>query len=109
MSVFPNTPAAQPARPDAIGARIAHAWLFALLAVLMLAFRHRLPAGYRRLLARGDALPPSFLAAFAPDAPGHAACIALGQVPDWILPGIRNRGMRPIPAPRPRPRPHARE
>jgi hypothetical protein len=25
----------------------------------------------------------------------HAACIEAGLVPDWILPGIRNRGMRP--------------
>ncbi len=29
----------------------------------------------------------------------HAACIEAGLVPDWILPGIRNRGMRPATAP----------
>ena len=35
----------------------------------------------------------------------HAACIEAGLVPDWILPGIRNRGMRPAATPaRPRPR-----
>jgi hypothetical protein len=38
----------------------------------------------------------------------HAACIEAGLVPDWILPGIRNRGMRPAAIPtrrRPRARP----
>ena len=29
----------------------------------------------------------------------HAACIEAGLVPDWILPGIRNRGMRPAATP----------
>jgi hypothetical protein len=29
----------------------------------------------------------------------HAACIEAGLVPDWILPGIRNRGMRPAAVP----------
>ncbi len=29
----------------------------------------------------------------------HAACIEAGLVPDWILPGIRNRGMRPAARP----------
>lgn len=28
----------------------------------------------------------------------HAACIEAGLVPDWILPGVRNRGMRPAAA-----------
>jgi hypothetical protein len=27
----------------------------------------------------------------------HAACIEAGLVPDWILPAIRNRGMRALP------------
>ena len=31
----------------------------------------------------------------------HAACIEAGLVPDWILPGMRNRGMRPATAPEP--------
>ncbi len=38
----------------------------------------------------------------------HAACIEAGLVPDWILPGVRNRGMRPAGRParlRPRARP----
>ena len=29
----------------------------------------------------------------------HAAFIEAGRVPDWILPGIRNRGMRPAARP----------
>ncbi len=34
----------------------------------------------------------------------HAAVVEYGLVPDWILPGIRNRGMRPArPAPPRRP------
>ena len=36
----------------------------------------------------------------------HAAWIETGRVPDWILPGIRNRGMRPA-APPARQRPRA--
>ncbi len=36
----------------------------------------------------------------------HAAWIESGRVPDWILPGIRNRGMRPA-APPARQRPRA--
>ena len=33
----------------------------------------------------------------------HAACIEAGLVPDWILPGIRNRGMRALPRATPPP------
>jgi hypothetical protein len=113
MSPNPSTPAAQPARPSplgapsATGARVAHACLLALLEILILAALLRLPSRLRRLIARhGDNLPHSFTAAFAPDAPTHAAVIALGIVPDWILPGIRNRGMRPTPALRPPHRQH---
>jgi hypothetical protein len=112
MSPTPSTPAAQPARPSplgapsATGARIAHACLLALLEILILAAILRLPSRLRRLIARhGDNLPHSFTAAFAPDAPTHAACVALGLVPDWILPGIRNRGMRSKPVLRPPARP----
>jgi hypothetical protein len=96
----PATPA--PARPDTIGVGFVRAWLLAFLEALVLAIRPRLPAGYRRLLARGDDLPPTFLAAFAPDAPTHAACIALGLVGDWVLRCDPNRGLRPTPALRPR-------
>jgi hypothetical protein len=31
----------------------------------------------------------------------HAACIEAGLVPDWILPGMRNRGMKPAAGSRP--------
>ena len=106
MSEIASTPAARPARPSASSARPTHArfvraWLLALLDMLVLTLRPRLPAGYRRLLARGDDLPPTFLAAFAPDAPAHAPAVALGLVGDWILSGFRNRGMRHMPALRP--------
>ena len=33
----------------------------------------------------------------------HAACFEAGLVPDWILPGIRNRGMRALPRATPPP------
>jgi hypothetical protein len=110
MSEVTATPAAPaPERPDTIGVRFVRACLLAFLGALFLTLRVRLPAGYRRLLARGDDLPPGFLAAFAPDAPAHAACIALGLVGDWILRGFPNRGSRATPARRPHlPPPNAR-
>jgi hypothetical protein len=91
-----NTPSPPPAPcPHATGVR---AWLRAALEAWLLTWLvRRLPAGYRRMLERGDELPPSFVAAFAPDAPVYAAAVALGFLPDWILPGIRNRGMRSTP------------
>jgi hypothetical protein len=93
MSSTPSTPPAP--RPHATGVR---AWLRAALEAWLLTWLvRRLPAGYRRMLERGDELPPSFVAAFAPDAPVYAAAVALGFLPDWILPGIRNRGMRSTP------------
>jgi hypothetical protein len=93
MSSTPSTPPAL--RPHATGVR---AWLRAALEGWLLTWLvRRLPAGYRRMLERGDELPPSFVAAFAPDAPVYAAAVALGFLPDWILPGIRNRGMRSTP------------
>jgi hypothetical protein len=102
MSDIPATPAApRPARPNPHGVRFVRAWLFAWLATFILTLGPRLPAGIRRLIARGDDLPDSFLAAFRPDAPTHAACIALGLVGDWCLRGHPNRGMRPTPALRP--------
>jgi len=107
MSEIPLTPAASaPERPDSPGVRFVRAWLLGFLGALILTLRPRLPAGYRRLLARGDALPPTFLAAFAPDAPAHAPAIALGLVGDWILRGFPNRGGRATPARRPRLPPH---
>jgi len=104
MLDIPFTPAAQRARPDATGARFVPAWLLVILEALLLTLLPRLPAGYRRLIASGNTLPPGFLAAFAPDAPTHAPCIALGLVPDWILPCFPNRGMRRTPVLHPRAR-----
>jgi|GEM_PF-2291371 len=104
MSATPFTPAARPARPSAPGARIAHACLLAMLEALILSFLLRLPSRTRRLLGReGDILPHTTLAAFAPDAPPHAPFVALGLIPDWILPRHPSRAMRCTPVPRPRP------
>ncbi len=101
MSEIPSSQATQPDRPSAPNGSFVRAWLLAMLETLFLSFRVRLPAGHQRRLARGDALPPTFLAAFAPDAPAHAPAIALGLVGDWILRCFPNRGMRRTPALRP--------
>jgi len=86
-------------RADAAGAR-AHlgTGLAALILTLLL-----------RLLARTDAawdLPPDHEDDSVPHAlimptmgrAPHAAAIEAGLVPDWILTGIRNHGMRPAAA-----------
>ncbi len=72
-----------------------------MLEALILSFLLRLPRRHARILARGGAIPHATLAAFAPDAPPHAPFVALGLVPDWIMPGHRNRGMRSTPNLRP--------
>lgn len=97
----PSAPAPVPGGPNPAGVGFVRAWLLAFLGSLLLSLGPRLPAGIRRLVARGDDLPDSFLAAFRPDAPSHAACIALGLVGDWYLRGYPHRGMRPAPVPRP--------
>jgi hypothetical protein len=72
------------------------AWLEALILALLLQLPHPHLAGpqaaraRRILLRRADAIAK----AFAPDAPGHAAAVFLGLIPDWILPGHPRRGMR---------------
>ncbi len=103
MSAHPATQAK--ARPHATLAFVAGACVLLLLVALLRAFA-RLPAGYRRLLARGDDLPPSFLAALAPDAPAHTTHIALGLLRGWIMRCFPNLGMHPTPVLRPQtPRP----
>jgi len=102
MSEVPSTPAGQPARPSALGAGTAHARLLAVLEALILSFLLRLPSRQRRLPGRGGDIPHTTLAAFAPDAPPHAPFVALGLVPDWILPHCPGRGMRSTPVLRPR-------
>ncbi len=110
MSKNTNLPARQMAPPSAQGATVAHVRLLAWFEVLVLALLLRLPgpllagAGAdraRRLLLRRTA---SLAAALAPDAAPHAAVVALGLVPDWILPAHPGRGMRRVATPRP----HAR-
>ncbi len=93
-----------PVRPSVADARTARACLLALLGALILPFILRLPAGQKRFFAReGMIIPHTTLAAFAPDAPPHAPFVALGLIPDWILPFSPGRGMRCTPIPRPRP------
>jgi hypothetical protein len=80
------------------------AWSLLLLLTLL---RVLSPALCRRVLRRWSD-SPGFLAAFAPDAPCHAAHVALGLLRDWILRCLPNEGMHPTPvlrprAPRPRP------
>jgi len=91
MSDIPPTPAAPCAH-----ARGVSGWLRLVLVMWALSWLP-MPAGLRRLLARGEALPPGLAAAFAPDAPFLAAAVALGLLPGWVLGGIRNRGMRSTP------------
>jgi hypothetical protein len=72
------------------------AWLEALILTLLLALPGQTldiagAARARRLLLRRTA---SLAAAFAPDAPGHAAAVALGLIPDWILPAHPRKGLR---------------
>jgi len=89
------TPASEPARPSAPGALVAHACLLALVEALILSLLFTLPGPRAALIRRVLLRRVRTLAtAFAPDAPSHAPAVALGLIPDWILPGYRNRGMR---------------
>jgi hypothetical protein len=104
MSVSPATPATAVAclraalRVDAAAARLRlavglEALILALLARLFLRAStdsDRFPE-HMEHVAPG---PYSILMPAIGRAP-HAACIEAGLVPDWILPGMRNRGMRP--------------
>jgi len=62
------------------------------------------------VLFGGAAAPSHHLSADSPSRPRgivvpacgrapHAACVEAGLIPDWILPGTRNRGMWPAGAP----------
>ncbi len=109
MSAIPSTPpAGLPARPSVQGATRAadapggYACLLALLEALILSLLVRLPGRQaahlrRALLQRARALS----AAYSPDTPNHVACATLGLIGDWILAGVRNRGMRCVAALRP--------
>ncbi len=110
MSSSLSIPASQPARPSAQGARSVHACLLAMLEALLLSFLIRLPNRRRHVVARGGDISHATLAAFASDAPPHAPFVALGLIPDWILPCHPGRGMRrtPVLPPRAHPRRIAR-
>jgi hypothetical protein len=113
MSVSPATPATACACPRVAlraDAAVARLRLAAGLEALILALLARLflPRLSRWAETAGDHSPddlhhaaPYAYALIMPAmgrAP-HAACIEAGLVPDWILPGVRNRGMRPAATP----------
>jgi hypothetical protein len=108
---------ASPATPRALLRAVLQAGAEALRARLGAAAQALLLALLLRLLARTDAAwdlepeewdeadesPRAWIILPTMGRAPHAACIEAGLVPDWILPGIRNRGMRPLAAhPRPR-------
>jgi hypothetical protein len=87
-------------RADAAGARRG-AGLAALILALLLRLLARTEAAWDIAPEDTDDLehtPPALVMPAIGRAP-HAACIEAGLVPDWILPGIRNRGMRPAASP----------
>jgi len=109
MSVSPATPATAVAclraalRADAAAARLRRAAGLEALILALLA-RLFLPRLSRWAETAGDhffddldhAAPYAYaLIMPAIGRAPHAACIEAGLVPDWILPGMRNRGMRP--------------
>jgi len=95
MSETATPQASHPARPSAACAQVAHACLLALVEALILSLLFPLPSPRAALIRRVLLRRVRALAtAFAPDAPAHAPAVALGLIPDWILPGYRNRGMR---------------
>jgi len=87
-------------RADAADARLG-AGIVALILTLLLRLLARTEAAWH-ILPEGnddlDATPHDLIMPTMGRAP-HAACIEAGLVPDWILPGVRNRGMRPAAAP----------
>ncbi len=77
------------------------AGLAALILTLLLRLFARTEAAWDILPHDTDDLghPPHALIMSTMGRAPHAACIEAGLVPDWILPGMRNRGMRPATAP----------
>jgi len=92
-------------RADAMAARVGLAGLEALILVLLARLFGRATATWDIFPDDMDdaaAHPHAILMPAIGRAP-HAAVIEAGLVPDWILPGMRNRGMRPAALPtRPR-------
>ena len=115
MSVSPRTPA-HAVLHAALRGDVAHArphfgtGLAALILTLLLRLLARTEAAWTLPHDESDSFEHTPHALIMPPigrAP-HAAVIEAGLVPDWILPGIRNRGMRPAAIParlRPRARP----
>jgi hypothetical protein len=77
------------------------AGLAALILTLLLRLLTRTEAAWDTLPNTTDDLeytPHALIIPTMGRAP-HAVCIEAGLVPDWILPGMRNRGMRPAAIP----------
>ncbi len=97
MSLSPATPAIACAVARAnIGAGMA-----ALILALLVRLLGRTEAAWTLFPKATDALEytPHAIRMSAVGRAPHAACIEAGLVPDWLLPGMRNRGMRPSNAP----------
>jgi hypothetical protein len=69
--------------------------LAALILVLLARLFGRTEAAWQGFPEEIAAVAPRGIIVPAVGRAPHAACIEAGLVPDWILPGIRNRGMRP--------------
>ncbi len=92
---------------DVVVARARHgAGIAALILSLLLRLLARTQAGWDFPPQHHDnpAPAPHALAMPTMGRAPHAAVIEAGLVPDWILPGIRNRGMRPAAPPKRLPR-----
>jgi hypothetical protein len=95
-------------RADAAGARARlGAGIAALILTLLLRLLARTEAAWDILPEDTDDLDDADDYEYAPHAlrmptmgsAPHAASIEAGLVPDWVLAGVRNRGMRPARAP----------
>ena len=84
-----------------MGAAPSRAWrgLGGLVLVVLVRLLGRTEAAWSVSLDDVDVARPRGIVVPAVGRAPHAACIEAGLVPDWILPGVRNRGMRPAAAP----------
>ena len=95
-------------RADAAGARARlGAGIAALILTLLLRLFARTEAAWDILPEDTDEFDDAYEFAYTPHAlimppmgrAPHAASIEAGLVPDWVLAGVRNRGMRPAAVP----------
>jgi hypothetical protein len=82
-------------RGDFVVVRALRGGLAALILVLLARLFGHTEAAWQGIPEEIEAFEPRGIAVPAVGRAPHAACVEAGLVPDWILPGIRNRGMRP--------------